>query len=69
MKNSKKCIKCGSDDIIMIPHYSGDGGEIQMGLFTAPVLLNRYLCCSCGFSEEWVEKIESLEKVKKIYKQ
>lgn len=30
----------------------------------APV--NRYLCCNCGYSEEWVNK-EDIPKIKKKY--
>ena len=58
MKMKNKCPKCGSSDIIMIPGKSGAhgvGNNIQVGLtvFSA-VLVNRYVCCECGYSEEWI---------------
>ncbi len=70
MKNTKICPKCRSNDIIMIKGYSGAygaGNNIPTGLISysyAPV--NRYLCCSCGYSEEWVNT-EDIPKIKKKY--
>ncbi len=67
MKTSKICPKCGSSDIIRIDGYSGaygSGNNIQVGfsIFSA-VNVNRYICCACGFTEEWIDK-EDIEKVK-----
>lgn len=63
--------ECNSADIIRIKGNAGPygtGNNIQTGLsnFSA-VLVHRYLCCSCGYSEEWIDK-EDLEKLKKKYK-
>ena len=67
MKNSEKCIKCGSNDIVRIDGYAGPygvGNNIMVGksIFSA-VNVNRYICCKCGYSEEWIDK-EDLDKVK-----
>lgn len=67
MKNSKKCPKCGSDDIIRFDgtvEAYGAGNNIMTGatLFSA-VKVNRYICCECGFIEEWLDKYD-IEKVK-----
>ena len=70
MKMKNKCPKCGSSDIIMIPGKSGAhgvGNNIQVGLtvFSA-VLVNRYVCCDCGYSEEWIDK-EDIPTLKRKY--
>ena len=59
MKMKNKCPKCGSSDIIIAPGKAGAygaGNNIQVGLtvFSA-VLVNRYVCCECGYSEEWID--------------
>lgn len=70
MKNTKTCPKCNGTDIVKIKGSTGAygvGNNIQVGLtnFSA-VLVNRYLCCNCGYSEEWIDK-EDLAKLKKKY--
>lgn len=70
MKNTKICPKCQSNDVIMIPGRAeayGAGNNIKVGatVFSA-VLVHRYLCCSCGYSEEWVHT-EDISKLKKKY--
>lgn len=70
MKNSKICPKCSSSDIIRIPGKAGAygaGNNIQTGLsnFSA-VLVHRYVCCNCGFSEEWIDK-EDIARLKKKF--
>ena len=70
MKNKNICPKCGSADIVVVPGRAGaygTGNNIQVGLtnFSA-VLVNRYVCCSCGYSEEWIEK-EDIPTLKKKF--
>ncbi len=60
MKNTKTCPKCGGREIIKVPGTNGaygTGNNIQTSWwnFTA-VLVNRYVCCDCGYSEEWIDK-------------
>ena len=67
MKNTNKCPKCGSSDIVRFDGYAGAhgaGNNIMVGMtvFSA-VNVNRYICCSCGYTEEWIDK-EDIEKVK-----
>ena len=67
MKHSKICPKCNSADIVRIDGYTGaygTGNNIMTGktLFST-VNVNRYICCSCGFSEEWIDR-EDIDKVK-----
>lgn len=71
MKNTKICPKCSSSDIVIIDGYAGaygSGNNIMVGatVFSA-VPVNRYVCCSCGYTEEWVDQ-EELEKVKRSKK-
>lgn len=71
MKNTNKCPKCGSSDIIKVPGYAGaygSGNNIMVGMtikFAVPV--DRYLCADCGYSEEWVD-IDNIDKIKKKFK-
>ena len=70
MKMKKICPKCGSTDIVAVPGKAGAygvGNNIQVGLtnFSA-VLVDRYVCCSCGYSEEWIEK-EDIPALKKKF--
>ncbi len=70
MKTTRICPKCGGHDIILVPGTSGaygSGNNIQLGrtIFSA-ALVNRYVCCSCGYSEEWIDK-EDLRKLKEKY--
>ncbi|MBP5225133.1 MAG: hypothetical protein J6Z38_06085 [Lachnospiraceae bacterium] len=67
MKHMKMCPKCGSNDILTVDGYCGAygvGNNIMVGLtiFSA-VPVDRYVCCSCGYSEEWIRR-EDIEKVK-----
>ena len=51
----------------MIDGYTGpygSGNNIMVGatVFSA-VKVNRYICCTCGFTEEWINR-EDLPKVR-----
>ena len=67
MKYVKVCPKCGGRDIFVVKGYAGgygSGNNIMIGatIFSA-VPVNRYVCGSCGFTEEWIER-EDIEKVR-----
>ncbi len=69
MKNSKKCPKCASSDILRIPgglDPSGNSIPAGMTVFSS-VLVTRFMCVICGFSEEWVESNADIQKLKKKY--
>ena len=60
MKYRNVCLKCGGTDILRIKGKAGaygSGNNIQTGWtnFSA-VLVHRYVCCGCGYSEEWIDK-------------
>jgi predicted RNA-binding Zn-ribbon protein involved in translation (DUF1610 family) len=71
MQNSKICPKCQNTEIIRIPGEArafGAGNNILVGgtIFSA-AKVTRYLCASCGFSEEWVESADDIARIKKNY--
>lgn len=71
MKTTNICPKCGGSDIIKIDgtvRAYGGGNNIQVGMsiFSA-IPVDRYLCCTCGYSEEWIDR-DALPKVRKKYK-
>ena len=66
MKNTGTCPKCKSSDIVRFDGYAGaygSGNNVMVGhsIFSA-VNVNRYICCNCGFTEEWIDA-EDIEKI------
>ena len=60
MKNMKRCPKCSSQNIVRVPdnpNRQASGNNIYTATFTLikkiPVI--RYVCCDCGYVENWVE--------------
>lgn len=71
MKQSNICPKCQSTDVIRVPGKAGAygvGNNIQLGRtnFSA-VLVHRYVCGHCGYSEEWIDK-EDLPALKEKFR-
>ena len=72
MKNTNTCPKCQSRDIVRIEGKAGAygaGNNIPVGatIFSA-IKVTRFLCCNCGFSEEWIEAREGLERLRKKFR-
>ena len=70
LKNTRRCPKCGSSDILFVPGYAGaygSGNNIKTGftIFSA-VKVDRYVCGNCGYSEEWIRK-EDIPSLKNNY--
>ena len=67
MKNTKICPKCESASIVRIDGYAGayaSGNNIMLGAtILSAVNVNRYICCDCGYTEEWIDR-EDLPKIK-----
>ncbi len=66
MKNTKRCPKCQSADVVRFDGSVGAygaGNNVMVGntIFSA-INVNRYVCCNCGFTEEWIDK-EDISKV------
>lgn len=71
MKNTGVCPKCAAHDIIHVPGEKRSmtgavGNTVAAGLL-AHVLVSRFVCCDCGYSEEWIESDEALKKLKDHY--
>ena len=67
MNRTRICPKCGSNEIYVIDGYTGpygSGNNVMIGatVFSA-VKVNRYICCTCGFTDEWINR-EDLPKVR-----
>ena len=71
MKETHKCPKCASHNIVRIPDNSryASGNNIYTTTMTLfgkiPVI--RYVCCACGYVENWVEQPWELEKLRKTF--
>ena len=67
MKNTNICPKCGSQDIIRVlsnPMNKGaDRIPVGWTIFTA-IPVTRYLCGACGYSEEWIDNPDDIERVR-----
>lgn len=61
MKQQKKCPKCSSDHIRIVESkdiwLSRYGSYIRIGLtINSEVPVTRYVCCDCGYTEEWIDE-------------
>ena len=72
MKNTHACPKCGSRDIVRIPDHPSryaSGSNIYTSKYTLmgkiPVI--RYVCCGCGYVENWVESPMELVQIHQTY--
>ena len=66
MKRTGRCPKCEGSEIVRIDGYAGPygtGNNVMTGksIFSA-VNVNRYICLTCGYSEEWIDESD-LEQV------
>ena len=74
MKNTKTCPKCNGRNIISIKndgHPDGTFGnniQTKLTILSGVVYVKRYICCDCGYTEEWVDinDIKTLMSSKKI---
>lgn len=68
MKQSAKCVKCGGQEIIRAPDHVGAygaGNNIRLGGFPVKrVTLTRYICAGCGYSEDWIDSQQDIDRVK-----
>ena len=65
MKKTNTCPKCSSTDVVRIEGgFESHDNRIQIdwSIFSA-IPVHRYVCCNCGFSEEWLDQ-EDLQKLK-----
>lgn len=69
MKNTGICPKCNFKNILRTPGKAGaygSGNNITTGMtIFSSVKVTRYMCCDCGYLEEWIK--DDIEKLKANY--
>ena len=65
MKQSRTCPKCGSKEVIQFMEATqngkDNGNHIYCGFYNHARIW-RYVCCDCGYSEQYVD----IPEIKKI---
>lgn len=71
MKNTKRCTKCQSGDIVLVPgkrEPGGAGNLISVSRWSLaavrPVL---HVCVACGYMENWLVSSDDIARVKAMY--
>ena len=72
MKNTGRCPKCGSQDIVRVPdnparHASGNNIYTTRATLFGKIPVIRYVCCGCGYVENWVESPQELEEIRRAF--
>ena len=72
MKNSGTCPKCGGKAIVRVPdsprrHASGNNIDTTQATLFGKVPVIRYVCCDCGYVENWVEGGVNLRKLQEAF--
>ena len=68
MKYSYCCPKCQNSDIAIIEGGAFKGNiynTVTFGLTT--IYLTRYVCTNCGFTENYIDDVKDLQKIKDKY--
>lgn len=72
MKQSGVCPKCGARRVVRVPDVSrrySSGNNIYTSTVTLvgkiPVI--RYVCCGCGYVENWVEHTAELAEIERRF--
>lgn len=71
MKNSRCCPKCHSNNIVRVPddahRYLTNSICITKTVTVERIPVARYVCCDCGYVENWVENRNELDKIKRTF--
>ena len=73
MKYKKQCPKCGSREIFVMDQDRSGGGQHQgttdSTTYYSNVSVQQYICCKCGYSEDWVDRfsIEGVSRSRQVY--
>lgn len=71
MKDHHRCPKCGSSDIVRVPdngrYASGNNIYTTRATLFGKIPLIRYVCCACGYAEQWVESPSDLDQIRKAF--
>jgi predicted nucleic-acid-binding Zn-ribbon protein len=69
MKNTRKCPKCESRDIMEVSDKIANAAYKPNAIITSMVsvaFVTRFVCANCGYSEEWLVD-RDLDRVKEKY--
>ncbi len=71
MKNTKCCPKCSSKNIACVPdnahRYLANSIVITNIAWVKRIPVARYVCCDCGYVENWVETQSGREEIKRTF--
>lgn len=69
MKNTTQCPKCKGREIFKVPFSKDNFGQnaVMTGFFAAAKVI-RYVCGSCGYTEEWIDNMAELDKLNEKFK-
>lgn len=71
MKQTRKCPKCGSREVARVPdnahRYLANSIPITKGAWVKRVPVVRYVCCYCGYVENWVENQAQREEIQRAF--
>ena len=65
MKFKKICPKCNSTDIVVVPEKTVVYRYIPVGIISN-AYVEQYICCECGYLEEYVPQ-KDIKYIKKKY--
>ncbi len=67
MKHQNACIKCNAVDIRKIKGKRPMSEPYNFAKVSAfkKIYITRYVCVSCGYSEEWIDRKQDLEYLAK----
>ena len=72
MKNTRCCPKCHSDNIVRVPdnparYTSGNNIYTTTMTLFGKIPVIRYVCCDCGYVENWIENRHELDEIKRRF--
>lgn len=72
MKNSGVCPKCGAARVVRVPdqplrHASGNNIYTTTMTLAGKIPVIRYVCCACGYVENWVERAGELAEIERHF--
>lgn len=71
MKNSNQCIKCNSRDIVKENRSTSISYNNYVTVkknWAKFILMTRYICLRCGYTEEWIDDLVDLNKIEEKLK-
>ena len=71
MMNTKRCPVCDSRDVVRVPddahRYLANSICITKFAWVKRVPVARYVCCACGYVENWVENPREREEIRRAF--